>query len=81
MNYSEEERKAIENLTEYAYAIYDFVLKAKDAITILNLIETQKAEIENKNKIISLMAENLTTPINGKEWVIEYYTKLAEEEK
>lgn len=49
--------------------------------TILNLIETQKAEIEKKDKIISLMAENLTTPINGKEWIIEYYSKLAEEEK
>lgn len=42
--------------------------------TLLNLIETQKA-------IINLMAEQLTSPINDKKWVIEYYTKLVEEEK
>ena len=47
----------------------------------LKLIKTQKAETENKNKIINLMAEQLTTPINDKKWVIEYYTKLVEEEK
>lgn len=50
MEISEIERKAIENLTEYAYAIYDFKLKAKDVKTVLNLIETQ-------NKMIKLMAE------------------------
>ena len=45
-----------------------------DYIYLLNLIETQKA-------IINLMAEKLTTPINDKKWVIEYYTRLVEETK
>lgn len=49
--------------------------------TLLNLIETQKAELEEREKAMNLMAEQLTTPINDKKWVIEYYTKLAEEEK
>ena len=31
----------------------------------------------DKDKIIKLMAEDLTTPINSKEWIIEYYTKKA----
>ena len=38
-----------------------------------------KAEIEKKDKMIDLMAEQLTTPIHSKEWVIEYYTKEVED--
>lgn len=41
---------------------------------ILNLISV----IEKQNKIINLMAEQLTTPINSKEWVIKYWEKEAE---
>ena len=46
------------------------------------LDNTIKADRENveKDKIITLMAEQLTTPIHSKEWVIEYYTKKAETE-
>ncbi len=47
--------------------------------TVLNLIEKQQTEIEKKDNIIALMAEQLTTPIHSKEWVIEYYTKEVEE--
>ena len=32
-------------------------------------------EIEQKNRIIDLMAEDLKTPVNSKEWIIEYYKK------
>ena len=128
MNYSEEDKKAIqmvknqkENVDEALIAMeipenymgeeieQDYLEWQKNAEIILNLIETQKAEIEDlkdfnrklqatkdrldkydkentlqlekKNNIINLMAEQLTTPINDKKWVIEYYTKLAEEEK
>lgn len=35
-------------------------------------------EIEKKDKIINLMAERLTTPINSKEWVIDYYKRKVE---
>ena len=33
--------------------------------------------IEKQDKIIDEMAEQLTTPIHSKEWVIEHYTKEA----
>ena len=35
-------------------------------------------EIKKKDKIISLMAERLTTPIHSKEWVIDYYKRKVE---
>lgn len=33
----------------------------------------------NKNLMINLMAELLTTPVHNKEWVIDYYKKKVEE--
>lgn len=35
--------------------------------------------IEKQSKMIDLMAEQLTSPINGKEWVIKYYEKKVGE--
>lgn len=62
-------------------------LRIEPIITILqNLEESHKdiisfqEDIIKKDKIIALMAEQLTTPIHSKEWVIEYYTKKVEEE-
>ena len=46
--------------------------------TALNLLQTQQAEIENKDKIIDLMSEQLTTPIHSKEWVKEYFERKVE---
>ena len=37
-------------------------------------------EIEKKDKIIEAMAEQLTSPIHNKEWVIEYFKKEVERE-
>ena len=36
-------------------------------------------ECENKDKIIDLMAEQLTTPIHDKEWIKKYYENKAKE--
>ena len=36
-------------------------------------------ESQEKDKIIDLMAEQLTTPIHSKEWVKEYYKKITKE--
>ena len=33
---------------------------------------------EKQKKMIDLMAKDLTTPVNNKEWVIDYYKKEAE---
>lgn len=35
--------------------------------------------LEEKERIIDLMAEQLTTPIHSKEWVKEYYKKITKE--
>lgn len=36
-------------------------------------------ECENKDKMIDLMSEQLTTPIHGKEWIKKYYENKAKE--
>lgn len=69
----------------------DNQLKEKDNIINKTSLEAQRyfdttieqalkfdKELENKDRIINLMAEQLTTPIHSKEWIIEYYRKLAE---
>ena len=38
-----------------------------------------KGIINNQNKIIGLMAEQLTTPIHDKEWIKQYYENKAKE--
>lgn len=43
-----------------------------------NNIELRE-KIIKQNKIIDLMAEQLTAPMNDKEWVKEYYRKKVEE--
>ena len=47
------------------------------------LDNTIKSDRENmkKSKIINLMAEQLRTPVNSKEWVIDYYEKKIKEDK
>ncbi len=42
-------------------------------------IETVLSLIEEKDKQIDLMAEQLTTPIHSKEWVKEYYKRRTKE--
>ena len=36
------------------------------------------AELEKKDKVINKMAEQLTTDIHSKEWVIDYYEREVE---
>lgn len=79
---TDKEKEAIERL-KYIDMQYDcnnyYSRYDLDCIeTILNLLQTQQAEIENKEKIIDLMSEQLTTPIHSKEWVKEYYERKIE---
>ncbi len=81
---SEEEKKAIEIVMDFAIThINDF--ESEDDFKYIdiakNLIETQKAELKKKDKMIDKMAENLTSPIHNKKEVIEYFTRLVEGEK
>lgn len=38
-----------------------------------------KEESEQKDKIMDLMSEQLTTPIHSKEWAKEYYKRRTKE--
>ena len=42
--------------------------------------ETLLSELEKQEKIIEKMAEQLTSPIHNKEWVIEYFKNKVERE-
>lgn len=48
-------------------------------LKIKNSIETVLSMLEEKNKVIDLMAEELTTPMHSKEWVKQYYENKAKE--
>lgn len=49
-------------------------LKLEKGMSTDDVIE----EIKKKDKIINLMAEQLTTDIHSKEWVIDYYEREVE---
>lgn len=68
--------------------------KQKDMNKLINDVKSYKGQFERqereitklqkenkeKDKQIDLMAEEITTPINSKEWVKEYYKNLARQE-
>lgn len=44
----------------------------------INTISGMLNLIEKRDKVINLMAEQLTTPVHSKEWVIDYYKREIE---
>lgn len=56
------------------------VLRVLDADT-KKIIDDLSALVVKKDKIIDLMANDLKTPVNSKEWIIEYYKKRCENAK
>lgn len=91
---TDEEIKAIERLKSIDENTeeYDGNLFKTDFETVLNLIQKQKEEIEKKDKIIDLMAEEILYENNcsgkldfeiykDKEEVIKDFEKKAEEDK
>lgn len=44
-------------------------------------IEVVLSELDKKENTINLMAEQLTTPVHNKKWVIDYFTNKVEEDK
>ena len=74
IKYFEEQIKFIE-ATDCDY--YDEELELyKNRIRQFNIVLSM---LEEKDKIIDLMAEQLTTPIHGKEWIKKYYENKAKE--
>lgn len=49
--------------------------------TVLSMLEEKDKKISGKDKIIDLMAEQLTTPIHDKNWVKEYYERKVKEKE
>ena len=69
------EQEAIEVLRKHKEIIDKEYFKARNS----KAIEVVLNALEEKDKIIDLMSEQLTTPIHSKEWVKEYYKKVAKE--
>lgn len=55
----------------------EFFIKLYEERAIKNLLMVY----EKQNQMIDLMAEDLKTPVNSKEWIIEYYKKRCENAK
>lgn len=51
----------------------------RDTHILQNQLDLANAKNIEKDKIIDLMSEQLTTPIHSKEWVKEYYKKITKE--
>ena len=51
----------------------------RDTHILQNQLDLANAKNIEKDKIIDLMSEQLTTPIHSKEWVKEYYERKAKE--
>ena len=57
----------------------NYIVDKADEVNVA--IETVLSLIEEKDKQIDLMSEQLTTPIHDKNWVKEYYEKKVKEKE
>ena len=69
----EMQRVRPEQLNGEARRLFEAIMKIADKRDEL------KEKVEQKDKIIDLMSEQLTTPIHDKKWVKEYYERKARE--
>ena len=58
----------------------NFIIESIDKDFFLKFGETILSELDKLNGIIDLMAEQLTTPVHNKNWVIDYFTNKVEED-
>lgn len=64
-----------EMLNGEAKKLFEAIMKIADERDNL------KEEVEQKDKIIDLMSEQLTTPIHSKKWVKEYFKRKVKEKE
>ena len=57
------------------------VVELKYYLKLIEKVKTLLNELDNKDKIIIAMAEQLTTPVHGIDWVIDYFTKKVTKEE
>ena len=81
----------IEVLNDKAKRLFEAIMKIaderdkikqeydRDTHILQNQLDLANAKNIEKDKIIDLMSEQLTTPIHSKEWVKEYYKKITKE--
>lgn len=81
----------IEVLNDKAKRLFEAIMKIaderdkieqeydRDTHILQNQLDLANAKKIEKDKIIDLMAEQLTTPIHSKEWVKEYYKRRTKE--
>lgn len=66
----------IERVKEYL----EYGMPYSEYLDLQISFETILNELDKKDKIINLMAEQLITPVHSKKWVIDYFTNKIEEE-
>ena len=59
----------------------NFIIESIDKDFFFKFGEAILSELDKLNVIIDLMAEQLTTPVHSKKWVIDYFTNKYEEGK
>lgn len=78
-----------EKYEEAVQGLLDLYNKEKERNKNLEQIEKEhkeengrlREELDKKENTINLMAEQLTTPVHSKKWVIDYFTNKVEEDK
>ena len=79
----QEQEGAIEKIKKLDYLLDDVystgLVENEERNQYQYAIETVLSMLEEKDKIIDLMAEQLTTPIHSKEWIKKYYENKAKE--
>ena len=78
-----------EKLNDKAKRLFEAIMKIADSrdkaeadlYEANNRIVDLMNIIDERDKMIDLMARDLKTPVNSKEWIIEYYKKRCENAK
>lgn len=76
---TKEQEEAIERLQNRIKETEDYKTTQVFLTTDTRAIKTVLSMLEEKDKIIDLMSEMLTTPIHNKEWIKQYYENKAKE--
>ena len=64
-------KEPLKNISDFDKYCYNHCLDIKEVLS----------ELDKKENTINLMAEQLTTPVHSKKWVIDYFTNKVEEDK
>lgn len=77
MNYSEEEKEAVEKIKEELKRVHK-INHLTGTYILIDMLEILLNLIQKQEALIDKMAEQLTTPVHSKKWVKEYYEKEVE---